>query len=219
MRTSPAPVAAAQSEPNARWLRLAAAAASMLLLALWARDAMPHEPMPAVAASHDTHALAARLAERTGSPGGTSDAAAWALLARTHAVQGQWPQASAAFEQATALAPQDAALWAERARAAAAQHSANALPAASFAARNWVQRALQLDAHQPLALALAGDWAYADGDLPTAQRHWRLAVRHSSHLAQAEPGLPQRLQQRLAAVDDALAATHRALQATAASKN
>lgn len=102
------------------------------------------------------------------------EAQRWALRGRTQAVTGQWDQALASFERATTLQPQDARLWAERARAAIVLASlAQQAPPAS--AQAWVREALQRDAREPLALTLQGDLQYAAGDNLAAQQQWRSA--------------------------------------------
>jgi tetratricopeptide (TPR) repeat protein len=186
----PAAAVMAPESVHTGWLRPVGVAASVLLLVLWARDAVPRDEVPVTPVTHH-HSVP------------PADANHWALLARTHAATGQWSDASKAFEQATALAPHDADLWAERARAAMAQGGASAAP--GFAVRGWTQRALELDAQHPLALTLAGDMAYAASDLSGALQHWRAAMQHVDRAALSDPGLADVLRERLAALDSTLA--------------
>jgi cytochrome c-type biogenesis protein CcmH len=205
---------ARQAFRAASFLPPMAALASLLVMGLWTQD-WPHAPdaqqgMPA-AAPHDAQHLAQRLAQRLSDPASAqTDPQPWALLGRTRAVTGDWVGAAAAFAQATQHAAQDASLWAERAHAvmALARQEQQAPPAA---ARDWVAQALRLDPQEPLALTLAGDLAYAAGNLTDAQQQWQAAERSARMQREVDTPLLAGLQERLASLNAALAATHSAL--------
>jgi cytochrome c-type biogenesis protein CcmH len=212
---------ARQAFRTASFLPPMAALASLLVMGFWMQD-WPYaqdaqgaqqdtgQGTPA-AAPHDAQHLAQQLAQRLSGPASEqTDPQPWALLGRTRAVTGDWAGAAAAFAQATQHAAQDASLWAERARAvmALARQQQQAPPAA---AREWVAQALRLDPQEPLALTLAGDLAYAAGDLTNAQQQWQAAERSAKAQREVDTPLLAGLQERLASLNAALAATHSAL--------
>ena len=110
--------------------------------------------------------LQARLKEQPG------DIEGWTILGRSNAVLGRHDAAAAAFKQALALRPDDAALIA---------HYADALATAkqSFAGEpeQLVARALGIDPGNLEALALAGSAAFDRADFATALRHWEIMAR------------------------------------------
>jgi cytochrome c-type biogenesis protein CcmH len=120
-------------------------------------------------------ALVDQLAERLKSR--PDDARGWQMLARSYAALERHAEAVDAYKTAVRLQPDDAALLADYAFAAAMvnQRSFDGEPAAL------VERALALDPNHPKALALAGTMAFERKDYPAAVRHWE-------QLAKVEPG-------------------------------
>jgi Tfp pilus assembly protein PilF len=149
------------------WLRSAALLSIGLLWLLLLTEplTLPTQP-PAIAAGKSDVGVDAHT--------DPEQAQRWALRGRTQAVTGQWDQALASFERATALQPQDARLWAERARAAIVLAGLAQQPPPALA-HAWVREALRRDAGEPLALTLQGDLHYAAGDNAAAQQQWRSA--------------------------------------------
>ncbi len=101
------------------------------------------------------------------------NAEGWAMLARSFMVVGKADEAIAAFEKATALAPQDAGLMADHANVLAQREGL----APGSRAVVVLNRALAVDAKQPKALALAGIAAFERQDFAAAVRHWEAALQ------------------------------------------
>lgn len=126
----------------------------------------------------------------------------WIVLARSREVLEDFPAATAAYQRALELAVQQktppalqARLYADMADAMASARG-GALDKPVQAALN---SALQLDAEQPKALALAGTAALREGDLAAARQYWQrllkllepdsdMALRVQNDLARLEPG-------------------------------
>jgi cytochrome c-type biogenesis protein CcmH len=110
--------------------------------------------------------LAQKLAENPENPDG------WAMLARSYAVLGRYPDAVAAFKKAAALLPEDAALLADYADALAmTQHGRlKGVP------MQLVHRALKVDPRNPKALALAGTDSFNRRDYRRAATYWEKAL-------------------------------------------
>jgi cytochrome c-type biogenesis protein CcmH len=113
--------------------------------------------------------LVKQLAERMQS--NPDDLQGWTLLARTYAAMQKFPEAAKAYERATALAPDNAALLADRADVMAVLQGQRAAgePAKLIA------RALEIDPRNLKALALAGSVAYEEGDYDRAIARWTQA--------------------------------------------
>ena len=107
--------------------------------------------------------LAARMKDRP------DDAQGWTMLARSYAVLGRFADAEPAYARAAALQPRDAALLADYADAAAAAAGTLDNPRSQAL----IERALDIDARQPKALALAGTAAYDRGDFAGAIALWQ----------------------------------------------
>jgi cytochrome c-type biogenesis protein CcmH len=122
--------------------------------------------------------LATRLAGRP------DDVEGWTMLARSYSVLGRFAEAVPAYRRASTLRPDDAALLADWADAAAAAQGKvdHAEPAELIA------RALAIDPKQPKALALAGTALYERGDFAGAIGRWRAI------LEQLPPGSPDAVQ-------------------------
>ena len=126
----------------------------------------------------------------------------WIVLARSREVLEDFPAATAAYQRALELAVQQktppalqARLYADMADAMASARG-GALDKPVQAALN---SALQLDAEQPKALALAGTAALREDDLAGARQYWQrllkllepdsdMALRVQNDLARLEPG-------------------------------
>jgi cytochrome c-type biogenesis protein CcmH len=106
------------------------------------------------------------------------NAVGWAMLARSYAVLGDVPQAVAAFDKATKLAPNDAALIADHAHALSmTDQMAKGAPSTLLLAR-----ALSLDPNQPKALMLTGSAAFERQDYAAAVVPWeRMLSAHPDH--------------------------------------
>ncbi len=150
--------------------------------------------------------LAARLRENP------DDAEGWVMLARTYNALGQYDRAAEAFATLTRLLPADAQLLADYADtlAMARGRSLSGEPEAIIA------RALELDARNVKALALAGSAAFERSDYGKAIEYWqRIAaqVDPSSPTARSVAGSIAEARKRLAdaggSVDVAAAAPAR----------
>jgi cytochrome c-type biogenesis protein CcmH len=106
------------------------------------------------------------------------NAVGWAMLARSYALLGDVPQSVAAFDKATKLAPNDAALIADHAHALSmTDQMAKGAPSTLLLAR-----ALSLDPNQPKALMLTGSAAFERQDYAAAVVPWeRMLSAHPDH--------------------------------------
>jgi cytochrome c-type biogenesis protein CcmH len=129
-------------------------------------DAAPHELTGArIDAMVDS--LANRLASKP------DDAQGWLMLARSYVALGKHAEAVAAFVKAQRLLPDDAGLLADYADALAMtrQRRLEGEPSAL------IRRALELDANNAKALALAGTAAFDRKDYRDAVRYWETLVK------------------------------------------
>jgi len=96
------------------------------------------------------------------------DAEGWALLARSYAALGRFPDAVRAYEHLATLAPADASVYANWADALGMAQGR------SLAGRplELVRHALEIDPKEPKALALAGTAALDAGDFAKALGYW-----------------------------------------------
>jgi cytochrome c-type biogenesis protein CcmH len=96
------------------------------------------------------------------------DIQGWALLARSQAALGRFPEATESYEHLLGLAPDDAQVLADYADALGMSQGR------SLAGRptELVKKALAIDPHQPKALALAGTAALDTGDFRQALGYW-----------------------------------------------
>ncbi len=120
--------------------------------------------------AEQVEALVKQLAERMKS--NPDDVQGWTLLARTYGAMQKFPEAAQAYERASALAPNDASLLADRADVMAVLQGqrAEGEPAKLIA------RALELDPKNLKALALSGNVAYEAGNFDLAIKHWTRAL-------------------------------------------
>jgi cytochrome c-type biogenesis protein CcmH len=170
-------VAKPSAAPTARrpWLAAGVVAVALPVLAfgMYLAVGMPaaadaglvaHEGQPLddrqIAAMVDT--LAEKVRDRP------NDAVGWALLARSQAALGRFPEAVQAYEHVSSLAPNDANVLADWADALGMAQGR------SLAGKpmELVKRALALDPAQPKALALAGSEALDAGRYPEALGYW-----------------------------------------------
>ena len=119
----------------------------------------------------DIDAMIERVKERLASQ--PDDVEGWRVLARTYAALGRGPEALAAYERATTLAPGDADLLADHADALAASQN-RSLEGAPEAL---IERALRADPLQWKANALAGTLAFQRGQFSRAVEHWERVKR------------------------------------------
>jgi cytochrome c-type biogenesis protein CcmH len=131
------------------------------------------------------------------------DAQGWALLARSMAALGRFPEAAQAYEHLAQLTPNDANVLADWADALAM------VQGQSLRGRpeQIVQQALKIDPTHRKALALAGTAAMDAGDYATSMKYW------STLAGELEPGSPdaQQLQQVVAEVRQRAAAAGKPL--------
>jgi cytochrome c-type biogenesis protein CcmH len=104
--------------------------------------------LDAGAATSSIDAMERRLARSSSTQAGD-----WELLARSYAALGRWREADRAYDKASALAPANAKMLAERAVAILASREATAPDRAA----SLIVAALALEPLQPTALALALD--------------------------------------------------------------
>jgi len=119
-----------------------------------------------------------RLAVKPDDPEG------WSVLARTYYVLGRAKEAAAAYERATALAPNDADLLADYADAVGITQSRSL----EGKPEELVARALRANPNQWKANALAGTIAFQRGSYAKAVEHWervKAAVPADSPVAQS----------------------------------
>ncbi len=126
------------------------------------------------------------------------DVEGWALLARSYAALGRFPDAASSYEHVAKLAPGDAGVLADWADALGMAQGR------SLAGRpmELVKRALEIDPKQPKALALAGTAALDASDFEKALGYWRVLQ------AQLPADSPDRKQ-----VDAVIAEVHERAQA------
>ena len=109
--------------------------------------------------------LAQKLAENPNNPDG------WAMLARSQATLGRYPDALASFAKAMELAPNDAGLLIDYADVWAVSQSGKL----AGQPLNLLQRALKIDPDNLKGLALAGTEAFQRADYVQALKLWRKA--------------------------------------------
>jgi cytochrome c-type biogenesis protein CcmH len=110
--------------------------------------------------------LAAHLRENP------DDATGWKLLGRSYASMERFPEAADAYAKAAVRAPRDAQLLADLAEALAMARGRNL----EGEPEKLLARALELEAHNLKALALAGTAAFGRRDYRAAVAHWEKMV-------------------------------------------
>lgn len=130
------------------------------------------------------------------------DLKGWLLLARAKSSVGRFAEALQAYEKATALAADDADVWADYADAAAglAQGKIDGQPI------TLVNKALAIDARNPKALLLKGTWEIQQSQFAAAEKTFTLArslVEPSSGFAQIADNALADLKARGASVGSA----------------
>jgi cytochrome c-type biogenesis protein CcmH len=171
--------------------------------------------------------LSARLKENP------EDATGWAMLGRTYAVLGRFPEAASAYANAVKRAPPDAQLLADYADALAMTQDRRL----QGEPERIIAQALQVDPRNVKALALAGTVAFEKKDFKGAIAHWRTilevvppdsdmadsirdsiadAEKLSGGTAQAQPAPKQPPKQAVASAPGAVSGTVRLAPALAA---
>jgi cytochrome c-type biogenesis protein CcmH len=145
----------------------------------------PHE-----VSAEQIAAMVDRLAERLKSK--PDDGEGWLMLARSYVAIGKHAQAVDAFAQAARLRPNDADLLADYADALAMKNNRSLTGEPT----TLVERALQIDAKNPKALALAGTAAFDRQDYAGAVRYWE-------QVTQVEPADGPYATQLRGAIDEA----------------
>lgn len=107
--------------------------------------------------------LAQKMQQNPGDPKG------WVLLARSQGALGRYPEASAAYERAAQLLPNDAQLFADYADAVAMQQQGR------FEGKpmTLIQKALKLDPNNTKGLALAGTAELRLGNREASLKYWK----------------------------------------------
>ena len=123
------------------------------------------------APTQNLEAMVARLAAHLRS--NPEDGTGWALLGRSYAAMGRFPEAVDAYAKAAERNPRDAQLLADFADALAMARGRSL----EGEPEKLLARALELDADNLKALALAGTAAFNRRDYGTAQKHWRRMLR------------------------------------------
>src|SRR6266508_2938720 len=98
-----------------------------------------------------------------------NDAQGWLMLARSYMMLERYSDAANAYERATTLNGNDAALWADYAEALAMTNGQNLAGEPTEA----INRALQIDSKNQKALDLAGSAAFQAGDYQKAVGYWQ----------------------------------------------
>jgi cytochrome c-type biogenesis protein CcmH len=141
------------------------AAAGLYLLLGHPEQLAPEGARPQVAQMDVEKMVAGLAAKLEKDPGNLKG---WAMLARSYKVLGRPVEAEQAFERAGVFVDADAQLLADYADAAATNAKGN------FAGKptRLIEKALQLDPENPMALWLAGTAAFQNGDYSSASRLW-----------------------------------------------
>lgn len=193
--------------------------AAGLYARLGSRDAL--QPPQAASAPEVTvaqvEAMVEQLAKIMETKAGQPDELeGWVMLARSYAALQRFPEASQAYARASALAPDNAQLLADRADVMAM------LPGQTTGGEpaRLIARALQLDPNNLKALALAGSVAFEARDFATAVQHWgraRQLVPADSEFARNLDRSLAEARQNLAAGGGTAAAAQAAASAPVAS--
>jgi cytochrome c-type biogenesis protein CcmH len=138
------------------------------------RDLTPEQMAAAAAASPEQReamirdmvaGLAARLERQP------DDIEGWRMLGRSWAVLGDAAQSAEAYAQVASRLPEDVTAQVDYAEALLAQQGTDQPPSPAAVAQ--LQRVLQLDDSNPIALFHLGRAAAANGDTGAATRHWQ----------------------------------------------
>ncbi|HUI99407.1 MAG TPA: c-type cytochrome biogenesis protein CcmI [Usitatibacter sp.] len=200
-----APASPAATAPRRPWIVAAIAAVALPLIAFgmyrivgapFAADEslVAHEGAPM--SDEQVALMVDRLAKKVRDR--PDDVEGWALLARSYAALGRFPDAVRAYEHLAKLVPADASVLADWADALGMAQGR------SLAGRPMeiVKRALDIDPNQPKALALAGTAALDAGEFEKALGYWKVL---RTQLPPDSPDLKQ--------VDAVIAEVHERAQA------
>ena len=106
--------------------------------------------------------LEKKLAQQPENPDG------WVVLARSYSELQRYPDAVRAYGELVKLVPNEAQIWANYADAYAMSHNQSLLGEPA----RFLNRALELDGNNTMALALSGSAAMERGDYAAAITHW-----------------------------------------------
>lgn len=132
----------------------------------WAIEQAAQQPM--AAGQHgDFSAMLEKIRKKTEE--NPNDVEAWLMLAKTHSVMEQWPDAAKAYARAVQLQPQNAAALAGHAESLAIQNGRvmQGEPA------ELVRQALAINPKEPKALELAGVGAFQENNFAQAAYYWK----------------------------------------------
>lgn len=132
----------------------------------WAIEQAAQQPM-AKGQHGDFSAMLDKIRKKTEE--NPNDAEAWLMLAKTHSVMEQWPEANKAYARSVALQPKNAAALAGHAESLAILNGRvlQGQPA------ELVRQALAINPKEPKALELAGIGAFQDNNFAQAAYYWK----------------------------------------------
>jgi cytochrome c-type biogenesis protein CcmH len=126
-----------------------------------------HPALAETQGGHDFMQMIQRVEAKTRA--NPEDGNAWAMLAKTYAATGQWPQALQAYAKAAKLLPQDASVLSGYAEALAVDKN-HVLAGEPL---KWARKALALDLNDVKGLELAGVHAFQENDFAQAILYFR----------------------------------------------
>jgi cytochrome c-type biogenesis protein CcmH len=141
---------------------------------------------------HDLQAMAERLAAHLKTS--PDDAQGWALLGRSYAALGRFPESVEAYSQAALRSPRDADLLADFADALAMARGQSL----QGPPEELVRRALEIDPKNMKALALAGTAAFDRRDFNAAVAYWKQMLEHVQPGTEDERIIRQSIDEALA---------------------
>jgi cytochrome c-type biogenesis protein CcmH len=134
----------------------------------WAiTEAAAQQPMAAAGGHGDFSAMLEKAIKKT--EDNPNDAEAWVMLAKTHSVMEQWPEANKAYTRAVALQPKNATALAGQAEALAILNGR----VMQGKPTELVLQALAINPQEPKALELAGIGAFQEDNFAQAAYYWK----------------------------------------------
>jgi len=141
---------------------------------------------------HDLQAMAERLAAHLKTS--ADDAQGWALLGRSYAALGRFPESVEAYSQAALRSPRDADLLADFADALAMARGQSL----QGPPEELIRRALEIDPKNMKALALAGTAAFDRRDFNAAVAYWKQMLERVEPGSEDERIIRQSIEEALA---------------------